>query len=299
MKRSVSGILLLDKSTEQSSNDALQAVKRMFQARKAGHTGTLDVRASGLLPICFGEATKVSQYLLDDKKSYVTEFIFGRMTTSGDLEGEVLEEKAADFLTREILVNAMKNFRGRIKQTPPMFSALKKNGVPLYKLARQGIEVERSPREVTIYQFELLNFGRGKAVFEVECSKGTYVRKIAEDLGRELGCGACVASLRRERLGNYEVNQSYSIESLEKVSVAEGLEGLDKRLLKIDSALTELPSVLIPEHQYRRLINGQQVLQSDVNRSGLLRLYNPNGIFFAVGELLSDGRLVTRRLING
>ncbi len=290
--------MLLDKGIQCSSNEILQEVKRIFRANKAGHAGTLDVLASGLLPICFGEATKVSQYLLREKKSYTSQFIFGKTTRSGDLEGDVLLRKSTDFLTKELVAEAAAKFVGRIEQVPPMYSALKKNGIPLYKLARQGIELPREPREVQIYRFVLKEFAGPTAIFEIDCSKGTYVRQLAEDLGEELGCGACVSSLRRERLGNYDVSYAYTIGALREVAKSEGFAGLDKVLCGVDSALSGVPFTCISSSENVKLKTGQRVFTSREGPIGILRLYDEEGIFFGVGERLPDGTLITRRLIK-
>ena len=298
-KRNVNGILLIDKRIHQSSNQTLQAAKNIYQANKAGHSGTLDVLASGLLPICFGEATKVSQYLLRERKSYLCRFAFGMTTGTGDLEGDVLSRHRTDFLSEELVIKATENFLGRILQVPPMYSALKRKGVPLYKLARRGLEVQREAREVEIYRFDMLGFSKFSARFNIECSKGTYIRKLAEDLGEELGCGACVAALRREHVGMYEVGQAHSLTDLKYIFDSQDFAGLDSLLLPIDGALSGLPSVSVSSEQRIKLEMGQQVIANENNLSGVARLYDAEGNFFGIGERLATGFLAARRMIKG
>ena len=298
-KKKINGILLFDKDVGQSSNQALQKIKSIFGAQKAGHTGTLDVLASGLLPICFGESTKVSQYLLGARKTYLTEFRFGLTTSSGDLEGEVLTTGSVDSLSKEMISGALSKFVGPLEQVPPMYSALKQKGVPLYRLARQGISVERQPRKIEIYRFELKTLSGNSATFEIDCSKGTYVRQLAADLGDELGFGACVSSLRRERLGGFDVKKAHTIRALEKAAERLGALGLDRLLLGSDNALAELPSKSLSAEESFKLGRGQQVADVTGHPLGLIRLYDEKGMFFGVGERLADGYLRTRRLIRG
>ena len=298
-KKKINGILLFDKDVGQSSNQALQKIKSIFGAQKAGHTGTLDVLASGLLPICFGESTKVSQYLLGARKTYLAEFRFGLTTSSGDLEGEVLTTESVDSLSKEMISGALSKFVGPLEQVPPMYSALKQKGVPLYRLARQGISVERQPRKIEIYRFELKTLSGNSATFEIDCSKGTYVRQLAADLGDELGFGACVSSLRRERLGGFDVKNAYTIRALEKAAERHGALGLVRLLLSSDNALAELPSKSLSAEESLKLGKGQQVADVTGHPLGLIRLYDEKGMFFGVGERLADGCLRTRRLIRG
>jgi len=295
--RDVNGILLLDKPLGISSNQALQRAKAIFQARKAGHTGNLDVQASGLLPVCFGEATKVCQYLLDADKHYVSEFTFGQRTSTGDSEGEVLEQAPADHLEAAVVSAAMAGFSGWIEQLPPMHSAIKRNGQPLYKLAHQGIEVERDLRRVRIDRFELLQFEAPRAIVSIHCSKGTYVRTLAEDLGAALGCGAFVSALRREGAGPFRLDAGFTLEALE-ARAAGGAEQLDALLLPLDQALAHLPAVTLTEDAAYYLLKGQAVLVPRAPRDGLLRLYDVAGRFLGVGETQADGRVGPRRLFR-
>ncbi|MGB5440817.1 MAG: tRNA pseudouridine(55) synthase TruB, partial [Gammaproteobacteria bacterium] len=202
--RPVNGILLLDKPAGVTSNAALQIVKKLYRARKAGHTGSLDPLATGLLPICFGEATKISGFLLDADKDYLVTCKLGERTTTGDAEGEVEQRRPVERVTEKLVRKAMQGFIGDIEQIPPMYSALKHKGERLYKLARQGIEVERAPRQVTIFEMELTDFSLPEATFRVHCSKGTYVRTLIEDIGEVLGCGAHVIRLRRLGVGPFD-----------------------------------------------------------------------------------------------
>ncbi len=302
--RGVSGILLLDKPAGLSSNGALQRVRHLFDAAKAGHTGSLDPLATGVLPVCFGEATKFTQYLLDADKAYSATFCFGVTTTTGDGDGEVIAEQDASGLTREQVAAAMAGFRGDILQVPSMYSALKRDGQPLYKLARQGIEVERKPRPVTIYSYELAAFRpgpRGEAGMEIRCSKGTYVRSLAEDLGRELGCGAHVARLRRTSVAGFDVADATTLEQLQQLREAGGVEALDALLKPVDIAVDHLLAVHLDGHTAWYFRRGQPVVAGGAYRDGaegdIVRVFEDDGRFLGLGEVLEDGRLAPRRLI--
>lgn len=236
IRRNVSGIILLDKPKGFSSNAALQKVRWLLNAEKAGHTGSLDPLATGVLPLCFGEATKFSQYLLDADKGYETLMQLGVTTTTADAEGDVLEEREVTVGRAEIEA-ALPAFRGPISQIPPMYSALKRDGQPLYKLARAGEVVEREPRSVTISRLELLSVDGTQARLDVACSKGTYIRTLVEDLGHVLGCGAHVAELRRTQAGPFSLAQTVTLEQLEQVHADGGNEAVDQFLLPSDSGL--------------------------------------------------------------
>ncbi len=298
--RAVDGILLLDKPMGVSSNQALQSVKRLFFAAKAGHTGSLDPLATGVLPLCFGEATKFSQYLLNADKAYESTFVLGTVTASGDAEGRVLENKDASDITEFDVVVALKAFEGEIEQIPSMFSAIKKDGQPLYKLARQGLEVERKPRPVVIKELQLRAF-RGGARPEVdiylECSKGTYVRSLAEDLGGALGCGAFVSALRRTRAGPFRIEDSLTFGTLEALKDNSELHELDRFLLPADSALDALPLVRLSESGGFYMRQGQPVMVPNAPRGGIVRVALETGEFLGIGEILDDGRVAPRRLI--
>ncbi len=298
--RPVNGILVLDKPLGVSSNQALQSAKRLFFAAKAGHTGSLDPLATGVLPLCFGEATKFSQYLLDADKAYASTITLGVSTASGDADGEVLAEHDASALTETDIATALEQFRGEIDQVPSMFSALKRDGQPLYKLARQGIEVEREARRVTIKRLELRAFRpgvRAEVDIELECSKGTYVRSLAEDLGKALGCGGHVTALRRTRSGPFGLDNSVSLAALESLKQNDELAHMDAFLLPAESALGALPLVELTESGGFYLRQGQPVLVPNAPASGIVRVALESGEFLGVGEILDDGRVAPRRLI--
>jgi tRNA pseudouridine55 synthase len=298
--RPVDGILLLDKPLGVSSNHALQSVKRLYEAAKAGHTGSLDPLATGVLPLCFGEATKFSQYLLDADKAYESTFVLGTVTDTGDAEGRVLENNNASEVTQSEIVTALQAFEGEIEQIPSMFSAIKQGGQPLYKLARKGLEVERKARSVVIKTLQLRAFRGGERPemdIYLECSKGTYVRSLAEDLGRLIGCGAFVSALRRTRAGPFGIDQSITLSALEGLKGTGELGELDKLLLPTDSALGLLPLVLLSESSGFYMRQGQPVMVSNAPRDGIVRVALDSGEFLGVGEMLDDGRVAPRRLI--
>ncbi|WP_445358914.1 tRNA pseudouridine(55) synthase TruB [Microbulbifer sp. ANSA005] len=303
--RPVHGVLLLNKPAGITANDALQKAKRLFFANRAGHTGALDPLATGVLPICFGEATKFSQYLLDADKRYRSTFVFGMTTASGDADGDVLEAKDASGLTEEAVLKAMEAFRGPIKQVPSMYSALKHKGQPLYKLARQGLEVEREARQVEVFEFELLSFTPGaqpRAEVEVHCSKGTYIRSIAEDLGQALGVGAYVEELHRSAAGPYVEADSVTLDEL-TAERGEGMaEELDHHLLSVDSPASSLPKLTLPDESGYYVRQGQPVMDLQVYRIGeegdMVRLFLENGDFLGVGEITDDGCVAPRRLVS-
>ncbi|MCB1854427.1 MAG: tRNA pseudouridine(55) synthase TruB [Halieaceae bacterium] len=298
--RPLDGILVLDKPEGMSSNRALQVAKRLYGAAKAGHTGSLDPLATGVLPLCFGEATKFSQFLLDADKAYQSTFVLGVATDTGDAEGQVLQTCDTAAMTESQVAAALQAFRGEIEQTPPMYSAIKHQGQPLYKLARQGVEVERKARTVVIQQLELLAF-RGGCRAEVdiylECSKGTYVRSIAEDLGRALGCGAHVTSLRRSKAGPFSLADSVSLTTLEALK-ANGREAqMDALLLPADAAVKALPLVKLSESGGFYMRQGQAIQVPNAPCGGMVRVALDSGEFLGVGEILDDGRVAPRRLI--
>ncbi len=299
-RRAVDGILVLNKPLGVSSNYALQQVKRLFNAAKAGHTGSLDPAASGVLPICFGEATKFSQFLLDADKAYRCEVTFGVRTDSGDADGAVIDENDASALTAAALQTVLKQFVGPIEQVPPMYSALKHQGQPLYKLARQGQVVERKARSVQIYALELLGFAAGAkatATLQVSCSKGTYIRTLAEDIGAQLNCGAYVSALHRTVAQPFEQSQMHSVDDLTELAADADYHQLDKLLLPVDAGIQRLPTMQADEAQARALRYGQQVwLGNDVG-SGLVRVML-RGDFIGVAQLASDGYLKPQRLLS-
>lgn len=298
--RNLDGILVLDKPLGFSSNQVLQSVKRLYGAAKAGHTGSLDPLATGVLPLCFGEATKFSQYLLDADKAYESTFVLGTVTDTGDAEGRVLEDRDASDWSEADVVTALKAFEGEIEQIPSMYSAIKQDGQPLYKLARQGLEVERKPRAVVVKRLELCAFRGGEkpeADIYMECSKGTYVRSLAEDMGQALGCGAFVSKLRRTRAGPFDLEDSVSVSTLEALKENGDPQDLDKFLLPADAALGALPLVQLSESGGFYLQQGQPVMVPNAPRDGIVRVALESGEFLGVGEILDDGRVAPRRLI--
>jgi tRNA pseudouridine55 synthase len=297
--RAVNGILILDKPDGMTSNGALQRVKRLFNAAKAGHTGSLDPLATGVLPLCFGEATKFSQYVLDADKGYLSTFVLGVGTDTLDAEGEETQRADASALTEPVLRQAMDTLLGDIEQIPPMYSAIKRDGQPLYKLARAGIEVERKTRQVTIDTFSLLAFRPG-TVAEVDvairCSKGTYVRSLAESLGGAVDLPAHVSQLRRDKAGPYTLEQAIPLATLESLA-HQGEVALDALLQPLDGPLQALPLVQVGESASYYLKQGQPVLVPNGPRSGMVRAYATSGLFLGIGEMLDDGRLAPRRLV--
>ncbi|MGD2076141.1 MAG: tRNA pseudouridine(55) synthase TruB [Gammaproteobacteria bacterium] len=295
--RDVNGILLLDKPSGITSNDALQQVKRLYFARKAGHTGSLDPLASGVLPICMGEATKVSAFLLDADKRYQVRCRLGVRTSTADAEGEVLESRPVGSYSPEQIEVVLAGFRGSIEQIPPMYSALKHQGQRLYKLAREGVEVERKPRRVEIYELSLKGQGEDWIEIGVHCSKGTYVRTLVEDIGDKLGPGAHVAGLRRTGVGPYDEEGLVTLETLERLKVSD-MAAMDRLLLPLESALTQWPDVQLSADAAFYLQQGQPVLVPHAPTSGWVRLYERNRSFLGMGEILDDGRVAPRRLMK-
>lgn len=296
--RNVSGILVLDKPGGMTSNAALQIVKRMFNACKAGHTGSLDPLATGVLPLCFGEATKFSQFLLDADKRYLATVKLGVITDSSDADGKVLETRPVPEISDEQLEEVISHYRGEITQVPSMFSALKVDGQPLYKLARQGIEVERKERGVSIFKLEVLERRGDEMIIEVHCSKGTYVRTLVEDIGLELGCGGHVSGLRRLAAGPFNEKESVTIDELEAVNG--DLTKLDERLLPISEAVKEWPLVELTDVTASYLRQGQPVQVSNAPTDGWVRIFSESDDedeFIGVGEILGDGRVAPRRLV--
>ncbi len=302
VRRDVSGVVLLDKPTGISSNAALQQVKHLFQAAKAGHTGSLDPLATGLLPICLGEATKFSSYLLDADKRYVVTARLGVRTDSGDSDGEVLRECAVTEAMRARIPQLLgEHFRGEIEQLPPMYSALKKDGVPLYVYARKGETVERKPRTVTIHEITLLRAGGDEVELDVHCSKGTYVRTIVDDLGELLGCGAMVTALRRIGVGPYGLNSMVTLELLRDARERAGLQALDAMLLPVETPVLHWPGVYLSRVGMNSIRRGQSVLVPEPPDASWVRLLDSEPAqprFVGVGEVLEDGRVAPRRLLR-
>ena len=286
----------MDKPAGISSNDVVQQAKRLFGAQKVGHTGSLDPLATGVLPLCFGEATKFSQYLLDANKTYWTRIRLGVSTETGDADGEVIAQVDATAITQTQVSDALETFVGEIEQIPSMYSALKHQGQPLYKLARQGIEVERAPRTVTIYSAELLQFAEAYIELRVHCSKGTYIRSLAEDLGAALGCGGHVSALRRLAAGPYAEAQAVTLEQVSEIGDPQEMDAL---LLPVASAVSSWPSVRLHEDTAHYVRQGQPVQVAHAPTDGWVQIFESaeEDRFLGVGEVLTDGRIAPRRLV--
>ncbi len=295
--RDISGIFLLDKPLGLSSNGALQRVKRFFNANKAGHTGALDPLASGMLPICLGESTKFSSYLLDADKSYTATCKLGITTTTGDTEGEILQQRPVDVYDADKIAQLVEQFSGEMDQVPPMYSALKHQGQPLYKLARQGIEIERKSRRITIFNLEILRYEGDELDIRVHSSKGTYIRTLAEDIGEFLGCGAHLTALHREWVAGFKGHSMVSLELVEQLA-EQGAEKLDKLLLPMETALKDFPQVELTADASFYICRGQQVFVANIPDSSLLRLYSHEKVFLGLGEVQIDGKIAPKRLIS-
>ncbi len=295
--RNISGILLFDKPVGLTSNRALQQVKALYQAKKAGHTGSLDPLAEGLLPICFGDATKISAYLLDASKYYQVTIRLGMTTTTGDAEGETTNEVVVTPFTTDKIQTVLAQFEGEQQQVPPMYSALKVNGQRLYQLARQGLEIERQARTINVYKLILENYQHPYLELLVHCSKGTYIRTLAEDIGQVLGCGAHIIYLKRIGVQPYIQQQLWSLNQLQELA-KQGLANLDDILLSIDTAVTHLPAVYLSDDLVYYLTLGQPVVVPHAPTNGLLRLYQSTQKFLGVGQVLNDGRVAPKRLMN-
>ena len=298
----IDGILVYDKPAGVTSNGAVQWAKRCFDAQKVGHTGALDPLATGVLPLCFGEATKFSQFLLESDKRYWTRIRLGVTTTSGDADGEVLQERPVPDFTVEQVEEKLTAFRGEIEQIPSMYSALKHQGQPLYKLARQGIEIPREPRQVTVFSNELKRLAETELELELHCSKGTYVRTIAEDLGEALGCGAHVIALRRRAAGPFSEQEAVTAADVEACESPQAQRNL---LRPIESAVAQWPVLELSEDLAFYLRQGQAVQVPHAPSQGWVRLTRAavsmtckaNHNFLGVGEILDDGRVAPRRLV--
>ncbi|MFI8316201.1 tRNA pseudouridine(55) synthase TruB [Kosakonia cowanii] len=301
--RDVHGVLLLDKQQGASSNDVLQKVKRLYNANRAGHTGALDPLATGMLPICLGEATKFSQYLLDSDKRYRVIARLGQRTDTSDADGQVVEERPVNFTAAE-LASALESFRGNTQQIPSMYSALKYQGKKLYEYARQGIEVPREARPITVYELLFIRHEGDELELEIHCSKGTYIRTIIDDLGEKLGCGAHVIYLRRLAVSRYPIERMVTLEQLQAlVQQAEqqeipAAELLDPLLMPMDSPASDFPVVNIPTVVAAYFKNGQPVRASTTPAEGLVRVTEgEEGKFIGMGEIDDQGRVAPRRLV--
>ena len=295
-QRDISGILLLDKPQGLSSNQALQRARRLFNARKAGHTGSLDPLATGLLPICFGEATKIAGYLLGARKAYEAELRLGVTTSTDDAEGEVVATRPVPELTSAAIDTALDAFRGRITQTPPVYSAIKQGGVALYKRARRGEEVQVPTREVEVFRLDLLGHDADRIRLQVECGSGTYIRSIARDLGDLLGCGAHLTSLRRTWVDPFRQPTMYSLAQLEHELGERGLAGLDALMLPLERALDALPALHLAPDQVLALRQGKRFIQSELGATALCRALDSLGGLVALVEIGPDGEV---RVLRG
>lgn len=300
-KRVVDGILLLNKALKITSNTALQQVKRIYKAKKAGHTGSLDPLATGVLPLCFGEATKFSQYLLDADKVYTVWGRLGCTTPTGDAEGEITVIPDAPSISLLQFEKALKIFLGTIKQIPPLYSALKKDGVPLYQLARKGQtldaeEMEKKARFITIESIQLNEYCYPDFQITVHCSKGTYIRTLVEDIGKSLNSGAYLLNLRRDKAGPYVLEKSYTIEQLNAL-MQETPEALDALLLPMDTAVACYSELILDDAQTKALQQGKIISVENQNAEGLFRLYNADRHFIGLGILSLEGELRVQRLV--
>ncbi|UYF99566.1 tRNA pseudouridine(55) synthase TruB [Halomonas sp. GD1P12] len=292
----VNGVMLLDKPKGLSSNHALQRVRRLFEAQKAGHTGTLDPMATGLLPICLGEATKFSAHLLEADKMYRTRVELGVMTDTGDAEGEVLERRDVPALTEHDIEAAIARFRGEIDQVPPMYSALKHQGRKLYELAREGKEVERKARRVCIHEARLIGFDGAAIELEVSCSKGTYIRTLAEDIGAALGCGAHISALRRLRTGPFDSEAMWTLEEIEALADQPTREA---KLMPVDVLVDHLPALTVDDTGHQRLSRGQPAAldATALGLENLARLYHADA-FIGLGVVKGPQEVAPKRLLS-
>jgi len=296
--RDVHGVFLLDKPQGVSSNDIMQKVKRLFKANKAGHTGALDPLATGMLPICLGEATKFSQFLLDSDKRYVVTAKLGERTDTSDAEGQVVQSREVNVAEADILA-ALSAFRGEILQVPTMFSALKHNGKPLYEYARAGITVEREARPITIFEIKFIDYQAPFLTLEVHCSKGTYIRTLVDDLGEALGCGAHVTMLRRLAVADYPIEEMMPIEDLVLLADSFPSGELDRLLLPMDTAVASLPQLNLTAEQTKAVRFGQRVkFENPQALSGLVRLFSENGQFLGIAEITAGNIIRPNRMVN-
>ncbi|WP_109843189.1 tRNA pseudouridine(55) synthase TruB [Aggregatibacter aphrophilus] len=295
--RDIHGVFLLDKPQGMSSNDIMQKVKRIFQANKAGHTGALDPLATGMLPICLGEATKFSQFLLDADKRYLATAKLGERTDTSDAEGQIVETREVKVKTPEILT-ALEQFRGDILQVPTMFSALKHNGKPLYEYARQGITVEREARPITIFELNFIEYNAPYLTLEVHCSKGTYIRTLVDDLGEVLGCGAHVTMLRRTAVADYPTEKMLDWNTLQALAESQDLSLLDTLLLPMDTAVAKLPTLTLNESQTQGIRFGQRVKFDNPNSlQGQVRLFSHENRFLGVAVIDENNVIRPQRLV--
>ena len=296
--RDIHGVFLLDKPQGMSSNDILQKVKRIYQANKAGHTGALDPLATGMLPICLGEATKFSQFLLDADKRYLVTAKLGERTDTSDAEGQVVETRDVT-VNLEQLLTALTHFRGDLMQVPTMFSALKHNGKPLYEYARQGITVEREARPITIFELKFIAYDAPNLTLEVHCSKGTYIRTLVDDLGEYLGCGAHVTMLRRIAVADYPYEKMLTWEQLQQLAENSELSALDQYLLPVDTAVSKLPALTLNAEQTKAVGFGQRVkFANEQQIYGQVRLFSHENVFLGVADVDNNNVIRPSRMVN-
>ncbi|TCP92036.1 tRNA pseudouridine synthase B [Cricetibacter osteomyelitidis] len=296
--RDIDGVFLLDKPQGMSSNDIMQKVKRLFQANKAGHTGALDPLATGMLPICLGEATKFSQFLLDADKRYLVTAKLGERTDTSDAEGQIVQTRAVNVSEQKIL-QSLPHFRGDLMQVPTMFSALKHQGRPLYEYARAGITVEREARPITIFELNFIEYQPPFLTLDVHCSKGTYIRTLVDDLGEYLGCGAHVTMLRRTAVSSYPTAAMMTWEQLQQLAEQGDLNQLDQLLLPTDTAVSKLPALLLNDEQVKAIGFGQRVRFGNPQQlNGLVRLFNSDqSLFLGVAEVDNNNVIRPQRLV--
>lgn len=296
-RRNISGILLLDKPLGLTSNEALQKIKFIYQAKKAGHTGSLDPLASGMLPICFGDATKFTQFLLEADKIYEVTGKLGVITASGDTDSPIIETRTVGKYSNKEVEKVLDSFRGKISQMPSMYSAIKFKGEPLYKLARQGIEIERQPRDINIFELTLLNLSNDQIKLRVHCSKGTYIRTLIADIGEKLGCGAHAIELRRLSVGCFQESQMISFNTILEMHAQKSLDKMDALLLPIESMLGSWESIQLSENLVYYLRQGNPIVVPSAPTSGWVILKRKSGEFIGVGEIADDGKVAPRRLL--
>lgn len=296
--RDIHGVFLLDKPQGMSSNDILQKVKRIYQANKAGHTGALDPLATGMLPICLGEATKFSQFLLDADKRYLVTAKLGERTDTSDAEGQIVATRSVD-VNLEAILTALPHFSGDLMQVPTMFSALKHNGKPLYEYARQGIAVEREARPITIFELKFISYDAPNLTLEVHCSKGTYIRTLVDDLGEYLGCGAHVTMLRRIAVADYPYEKMLTWQQLQQFAEKQDLALLDQHLLPLDTAVSKLTALYLTEEQTKAVGFGQRVkFHNEQQIYGQVRLFSQENLFLGVAEIDQNNVIRPTRMVN-
>lgn len=295
--RDIDGILLLDKPEGISSNHALRRVSRLLNARKGGHTGSLDPLATGLLVLCFGRATRISEWLLGAEKTYLTTAHLGATTTTGDREGEMVLERNVPALSDAQIEDVLAEFRGKQEQIPPMYSALKHEGRRLYEIAREGVEVERPPRSITVHELRVEKYAGNRLSLFVRCSKGTYIRTLVGDIGERLGCGAHVDTLRRVSLGPFKQPPMIELEALERLAASDGVSAVEALLQPIDAGLAGWPAVTIATEKVEYFCQGQTVPTQSDDVGALVRVHDAQGELLGMGEIQEELCVAPRRLL--